>query len=99
MMSGDGEDLGEPFYIDVQRFLANTANAEAVGVAMDLIACVWWPVKTPFVFDEETLAARLASELPAPATRHKCCDSGAKRSRPFSPFWTDDGHRAPDISV
>ena len=64
-MSGDDEDPGEPLYIGVERFLADRANAEAAGVAMDLIARVWWPLKTPFVFDEDALAARLASELPA----------------------------------
>jgi hypothetical protein len=53
------------FYIDTERFLANSAGNEAVGIAMDLVLRVWWPTKTAFVFDEENLAASLAKELPA----------------------------------
>jgi hypothetical protein len=46
MKSSDGEGLmsdderGTPLYIDVRRFLANKAGAEAVGIAMDLIGLV-----------------------------------------------------------
>ena len=58
-------DRGESFYVNAERFLANEAGPEAVGVAMDLIGHIWWPTKSGFAFDEEALAARLAAALPA----------------------------------
>jgi hypothetical protein len=93
-MSGDDEDQGEPLYLDVERFLANKANAEAAGVAMDLIAGVWWPLKTPFVFDEEALAARLARELPA---RGYTAEMLRRRRKRIASFFTvlPDGRWAP----
>jgi hypothetical protein len=39
-MSGDDDNRGEPLYLDVQRFLANKTGAQAVNIAMDLIARV-----------------------------------------------------------
>jgi hypothetical protein len=53
------------FYIDTERFLANSASSEAAGIAMDLVLRMWWPTKTAFVFDEEALAASFGKELPA----------------------------------
>jgi hypothetical protein len=93
-MSGDDEDPGEPLYIGVERFLADRANAEAAGVAMDLIARVWWPLKTPFVFDEDALAARLASELPA---RGYTAEMLRRRRKKIAPFFTvlPDGRWVP----
>ena len=58
-------DERERLYIDTEKFTANDAGPEAVGLAMDLITRVWFPAKTAFVFDEDALAARLQAELPA----------------------------------
>jgi hypothetical protein len=85
---------GAPLYIDVKRFLANKAGAEAVGIAMDLIGLVWWPTKTAFVFDEEVLAAQLAALLPA---RGYTANMLRKRRKAVATFFTalPDGRWVP----
>jgi hypothetical protein len=66
MKSSDGEGLmsdderGTPLYIDVRRFLANKAGAEAVGIAMDLIGLVWW---LPFLVGDVGLVRDNAKQL------------------------------------
>jgi len=55
----------DPLYIDARAMIENAPGAEAVGIAMDLVALIWWPTKQPFEFDAEILAAQLDSLLPA----------------------------------
>ena len=59
------DESGDSLYIDAHAMRANAAGFEAVGIAMDLISCVWWPTKQPFSYDPTRLAESLGKALPA----------------------------------
>jgi hypothetical protein len=56
---------GEPLYIDSQSMLANKSGMQAVGIAMDLVCLLWWPTKSPFVFEPKAIAECFHESLPA----------------------------------
>jgi hypothetical protein len=56
-----------PIEINSGAMLASGASIGAVRLASDLIQFVWWPGRTPFSFEVESLSARLQSAAPTRA--------------------------------
>lgn len=55
----------EPLYIDARAMLENKTGMMAVGIAIDLIFCLWWPTKSPFPCDPKWLTEFFQEKLPA----------------------------------
>jgi hypothetical protein len=85
---------GDPLYINVGAFTRDGVSMQGGGLAMDLISLVWWPLKAPFVWDEEALAQLLNEALPA---RGYTVESVRQHTPSAKTFFTQlpDGRWAP----
>jgi hypothetical protein len=62
-MSDTHED---PLYLNVPAMLGNEAGKLGIGLAMDLITIIWWPLKAPFSWEDDgAIADTLNSAVPA----------------------------------
>jgi hypothetical protein len=84
----------QPLFINTEMFLASEAGAEAVGLAMDLLFHVYWPLKQAFVYDPETLATTINRAAP-----ERCYDAyklkGLRKKAAIFFTELDDGRWAP----
>jgi len=84
----------EPLYVDANAMLANKAGMYAVGIAIDLIFFLWWPTKTPFLFEPQALSEFFRMKLPS---RGYTADSFRNYQEGLRTFFTElpDGRWVP----
>ncbi len=59
------ESYEDPFYIHIDNFRDAEISLEARGAVMDLLCCIYWPLKQAFEFDAISIADRLNAIFPA----------------------------------